>query len=227
MAEAADAIAGDGVPPVRHVEPVAGASAHGERGAPDLAIAVAPPPLPKRTVVVDPAVSATKLQRELDDWAAAESMYRQRGILVRQVDAVIVEATFIRRGQLFPAPYVAACIEFDYTNYDLEPPSLTFIDPFTGGPGAPYLPIVHVDQETKSAQALVPGPHPATGLPFLCIQGTWEYHSHMEHTNEPWLGELRRNRAGSLAVLASRVASALDDIGFAITFVPAIVGGKP
>jgi hypothetical protein len=219
----AEAVAADTAPLLGQVDLIDGAPIDVDGGGDALASAVGA--TPKRPVLVEPVVSATKLRRELDDWAAAEPMYRHRGIVLRHVDELVVEATFLRRGQVFPAPYVAVCIEFDYTNYDLEPPSLTIIDPFTGAPGLPYLPVLHVDREAQAVQPLVPGPHPDTGLPFLCIPGTWEFHSHMEHTNEPWLGELRRNRAGSLAVLTSRIAGAFHDVGFVIRFEAAVVPG--
>lgn len=176
--------------------------------------------------MVDPVVSTTKLQRELEDWALTETHYRQRGILLRQLGPLTVEVMFVQLGQVFPAPYLAACVQLDYTNYDLEPPSLMFSNPFTGGPGEPYLPILHLDPQTRAAQPLVPpGVHPETGLPFLCIPGTREFHAHMEHTNEPWLGEPRRNRAGSVAVLASRISNALNHVRFGFGFAPMIVEG--
>ena len=230
MADAANAHAGDDRPPPRRFEAAARSESDVDLPAHGLRVAPAPaePPAPTRTVIVDPAVSTAKLQRELDDWAATEATYRRRGILLRHVGGPIVEVSFLRRAQVFPAPFVAACIRLDYTNYDLEPPSLMFANPFTGGPGTPYLPILHVDPATKSVQPLVPdGVHPATGLPFLCIPGTWEFHSHMEHTNEPWLSEPRRNRGGSIAVLTTRIANALDHVQFGFTYIPMIQGTNP
>jgi len=31
-----------------------------------------------------------------------------------------------------------------------------------------------------------PGPHPTTGLPFVCMRGSREYHNHPGHQNDRW-----------------------------------------
>ena len=31
-----------------------------------------------------------------------------------------------------------------------------------------------------------PGAHPVTGLPFVCMRGTLEYHTHESHISESW-----------------------------------------
>jgi hypothetical protein len=33
-----------------------------------------------------------------------------------------------------------------------------------------------------------PGPHPTTQLPFVCMPGSKEFHTHPGHTNETWEG---------------------------------------
>ncbi len=38
------------------------------------------------------------------------------------------------------------------------------------------------------------GPHPATGLPFVCMRGSREYHNHPSHLNDTW--EQYRNQDG-------------------------------
>jgi hypothetical protein len=29
-------------------------------------------------------------------------------------------------------------------------------------------------------------PHPTSGLPFICMRGSLEYHTHSSHLNDPW-----------------------------------------
>lgn len=66
----------------------------------------------------------------------------------------------------------------DCSNYDTDPPSFTFVTnwdateelPFEAWPKGPGM----VDR------------HYQTGKPFLCRAGTREFHSHIQHLDEPW-----------------------------------------
>jgi len=138
----------------------------------------------------------------------------------------MVEVAFVASVS-FPAgsvvPVVTACIRLDYTNYDLEPPSLRFIDVWTGEPAAPP---VQPSQLSSAGelQNLMPGPHPNTGLPFLCLPGLLEYHTHPQHSGDLWLVGHRAQGAGRLAVVCERVWQAMGrHLGLAVQ-VQAIVG---
>ena len=79
---------------------------------------------------VDPAVSCAKFDREITDFRAIEADYRTRGWFLVKAHwpvAVVVLASKKTR-----PPAIVAAVQFDYTNYDAAPPSVRFIDPFSG-----------------------------------------------------------------------------------------------
>lgn len=166
----------------------------------------------RRETVVPPEVSRRKLQRELDTWHSNASMHwnRERAVIIG-LDDLLVDVAFavpldgISLGM--PEPSASAVIPFairlDYTNYDLEPPSLTFVHPFTKKPASPIVPFREVVNGTERS-VLLPE-HPITRLPFICQPGTAEYHVHAEHRNESWLAEHRDRSVGRLANVVERV----------------------
>jgi hypothetical protein len=83
------------------------------------------------------------------------------------------------------ADVVAATVRIDFANYDLWPPSVTFIDLAEGSPWMPPMRAI-VETPDGPRDLLVDG-HPQTGLPFLCVPGTREYHSHPQHSGDDWL----------------------------------------
>jgi hypothetical protein len=101
-------------------------------------------------------------------------------------------------------PLISACVRIDFANYDLWPPSVTFIDYVTGLPA--YPPIGHAFLRGASGQAqdVLIDPHPITGRPFLCVAGTREYHTHPQHDGHLWLAR-RNSGEGTLARLCDLI----------------------
>jgi hypothetical protein len=93
-------------------------------------------------------------------------------------------------------------IRLTYENYDVWPPSLTFIDFFTRQPAMPHVNALTFDGQ--SARNLLIASHPATGLPFLCLPGIREYHVHPQHTGDDWLTH-RAGGEGSISNVCERV----------------------
>lgn len=151
---------------------------------------------------IDAEVSRVKFARELAHYRSMESVYRKRGWLLLDAEFpkifVVFAATKPR-----PPPIVAAIV-LDFTNYDLRPPSVTFVDPFTGDPiSAKSL------QVQMLRRAAIPGATPETVLalaqqgkvqvtnmiqfnspedaPFICLPGVREYHDNPAHTGDSWL----------------------------------------
>jgi hypothetical protein len=155
-------------------------------------------------MLVDPEISAAKLEGELEAFAAQRETYDQRGWQLLAHDGLTVELAFAARvplGQV-PVPVISACVRLDFTNYDLWPPSVEFIDYFTREPAAPVVAALH--WEGAEAQNVLIVLHPQTGRPFLCLPGVREYHSHHEHTGDDWL--LHRGRGtGTLAALCEEI----------------------
>ncbi len=124
--------------------------------------------------------------------------------------------------QLKP-PAIVTGVAFDYTNYDMRPPSVRLVDPFTGNPyKAKELP-THLKRSVESAGPPIPGLQLPLGAearfvaqqplmqwygpddtPFLCIAGVREYHDHPGHSGDAW--ELhRRSGAGRFVRLLETI----------------------
>ncbi|TNC65784.1 putative metal-binding protein [Rubellimicrobium roseum] len=154
--------------------------------------------------VVDPAVSRTKFERELEQFRRLEAMHRQRGWWVMSAEFPVVQIAFATP-HCRPVS-IAVCARIDFTNYDLWAPSVMFVDPFTGQPltleqvGVPFgraLP-------DGTVQQMIQG-HP--GRPaFLCLPGVREYHEHPAHSGDSWL--LHRGKGeGGLYFLVDKIST--------------------
>lgn len=161
-----------------------------------------------RPQLVNPAVSRAKLGRELSAWRKHEADYRRRGWILLSADDLVVEVAFLT---LIPmgtshVPVVVPTIRLEYDNYDLWPPSLTFIDVFTGHPTDSPLPNAWVDgPDGQPRNVLIKN---SVGKQFICFPGTREFHKHPDHDGDVW--ELyRADGYGSLAVVCDRVHSTL------------------
>lgn len=153
--------------------------------------------------VVDPHVSRAKFERELAQFRRLEAMHRKRGWWVMSAEFPAVQIAFAT-----PAcrpVVIAVCARIDFTNYDLWPPSIVFVDPFDGRPlpleqiNAPFLRMT-----PDGPQRMLQG-HP--GKPaFLCLPGVREYHDHPAHSGDSWL--LHRGQGeGGLQFLADKIST--------------------
>lgn len=155
--------------------------------------------------LVPAGVTDAKLAAELGDWQTNAAIYERRGWLLLDTGDRHVDVAFIANVPLVgiaTAPIITACVRIDYTNYDLWPPSVTFIDPITR---TPRLPAVRAPSAAgpDARDALVEN-HPRTRLPFLCLPGIREYHDHPQHSGDDWLLH-RPTGAGRLAVICERI----------------------
>ena len=81
---------------------------------------------------IDPAISRAKFEREIAQYRELEATYRSRGWFLIKAEFPKVHVVFAGP-KLKPAAIVVA-VELDFSDYELKPPSVTFIDPFSGGP---------------------------------------------------------------------------------------------
>lgn len=155
-------------------------------------------------IVVDPEVTRRKFERELELWREQEGVYRRRGWLMLGQHELSVDVGFLGRlpvgGQ--PIPAMSACVRIDFTNYDLEPPSVEFIDPLTGDYTSP--PVQALVGTAEDPHDLVVHSHPETNRPFFCVPGIREYHNHPQHSGDPWLLH-RQSGEGRLATICDRI----------------------
>jgi hypothetical protein len=175
--------------------------------------------------LVDPAISRRKLQRELDAWRSSEKEHRRKGWLLVHHDDLVVEVAFAKPLQLgnMMLPLLIPTVRFDYTNYDLWPPSLTFVDFFTGEPSPAPLPNAWLPTPNGAQNILLNHPN---GKPFLCIRGTREFHEHPQHTGEPW-ALYRAQGAGALAVLCDLIATTITNTVSGLGMAPVLVQQPP
>lgn len=158
-------------------------------------------------LLVDPAVSAAKFDEQIRIFRTNAALYRQRGCWL--LDAKFPHALFVFCSPKTRPGAVVTGVQFNFENFDLWAPSVIFVNPFTCEP-------FKVGQLPTTMRRAVPGPmgmalseliaqYPGTdALPFLCLAGVREYHSHPAHTGDSWL--LHRDQPeGQLAYLLDTV----------------------
>lgn len=194
----------------------------------------------------DPAVVRRKVEREIAGYFERQDHYRSRGIWVLQYGFPKLMVAFVAPA-FKPHPIAAFGVLVDMSNYDVEPPSLQFVDPFTRQPLAfKDVPtrLVRVRLENVQAQ-LPPGVELPIGVPqgfiqqvqhhdallqgsdqeppFMCLQGVREYHENPAHTGDPWW-LYRSKGAGSLLRLLDVISrfgtEAMREQQFQLQFVP-------
>lgn len=158
---------------------------------------------------VDSDVSKAKFQAEIDAFRAMLAEHLARGWWLLQAEFPQVLVAFAAP-QLTPSAVVLG-VKLDFSNYDLEPPSVVLVNPFTRLPyrardlptnlprrqpvelpfGAAPFPVQMI-QAVPLMQALEPDE-----VPFLCVPGVREYHQHPAHTGDSWLNH-RGTGEGSL-----------------------------
>ena len=159
------------------------------------------------TTLVDPKVSRRKFRTELELWKA-HSEHQSRGWLLLTEDETTpsVELAFLSRVAMSvgsgPLPIVVCAVRLNYDNYDLWPPSLTFIDVFTRTPSRPPV-RAFVSTPEGPRDVLIDG-HPSTKQPFLCLPGIREYHWHPQHSGDDWFLH-RPMHEGSLSNICERI----------------------
>ena len=184
---------------------------------------------------VDPAVSRAKFDREIAAFLSIEADYRARGWFLVKADWPV--AIVVLASNKTSPPAIVTTVQFDYTNYDAEPPSVRLIDPFSGRfllskelptrlprmipgpeiniPGGPKA-------QLNTEQALMQG-HSPEDLPFLCVSGVKEYHDHPGHSGDPW--ETHRSASEGRLVRLLEVISkyGLEPVtGFNVNLVPQV-----
>ena len=187
----------------------------------------------------DPAVSRAKFDREVNEFRQLGTTYRARGWFL--TDAEFPNALVVLCTQKMTPASIVMGVEFDYTNYDVEPPSVVMVNPFTR---VPYklseLPsplnratITHdvelpgLPAGSKVALQAPPQPymqaHAPNDIPFLCIAGVREYHDHPAHNGDLW--ELHRpTGAGRMVRLLEIIHRyGVEPIsGFGVSLVPQV-----
>ncbi|MBL7771542.1 MAG: hypothetical protein JNM95_01625 [Chitinophagaceae bacterium] len=153
---------------------------------------------------VEPAVSKEKFDRELNLFLSNKGEYIKRGIIL--VDAIFPSIDFIFLAQKLTPMAVVFAVRVNFNNYDVEPPSVTFIDPLSKLPIPAMKCLTHFQKRIGldpngqiQTQALLQFETPFS-KPFLCFAGIREYHNHPFHTGDSWL-LYRKRGEGTLSFI--------------------------
>ena len=184
---------------------------------------------------VDPAVSRAKFDREVAEYLALDADYRDRGWFL--VKAEWPHAIVLLASKKTIPPVIVTAVQFDYTNYDAEPPSVLLVDPFSGRPLLSRELPTQLPRMILGPEAVLPDgtkmrlgnpqnlmqAYSPDDVPFLCLPGVKEYHDHPGHTGDPW--ELHRPAgAGRLVRLLDVIAKyGVEPVtGFNVNLVPQV-----
>lgn len=184
---------------------------------------------------VDPAVSRRKFDREVSEFRSQAAEYGRRGWFLADAEfpsALVVLAT----ARTQPIISILCGVQFDYSNYDADPPSVRLVHPLTREPYKwsqlpTRLPRMTAPPDPNAlAQALAQGVSQVQvqtqtlmqalnddDIPFLCLPGVKEYHDHPAHSGDQWALH-RPSGAGRLVRLVQIISQyGLDTIqGFQV-----------
>lgn len=176
----------------------------------------------------DPVVSRKKFNREINEFRSLSDEYCQRGWFMsyaKYPHALVILAT----AKTNPITILSG-VFFDYTNYDVVPPSVKLVNPITAKPYKfselpTHLPRLIPASEQTNEPKLQPFmvAHDQNDIPFLCLAGVREYHEHPAHSGDSW--ELHRpSGAGRLIRLIEIISKyGLETInGLSVQMTPII-----
>lgn len=159
--------------------------------------------------VIDPHVSEIKYKRELSIFLKRKNYQNQRGIILLESKFPYLDLMFLAP-QLIPNPVVFT-VRINFTNYDLEPLSISFINPLNGELVKANQMLTHFQRklvnerkEQTGIQPLIQSETP-DGIPFFCIPGVREYHNHPAHTGDSWFLHRQIGGEGSLNYLIDKL----------------------
>lgn len=155
-------------------------------------------------MVVDPAVSRRKFDRDVAEVLERRDYFMQRGAWIVSTDFPEV---FVVLGTPKTKPhFVPYAVLFDFTDYDVQPLSVRLVNPFT----KQRLKSTEIAYPFYRANPPPPGFPPGTqagaqpmlqvfsdDAPFLCLPGIRDYHASSAHTGDSWWLH-RRTGAGKL-----------------------------
>lgn len=182
---------------------------------------------------VDLGVSRRKFVREVAQLRAIESTLIARGWWIMDATFPIVKVAFTAVNMR--PRFIPFAVKVDFTDYDVLPLDVTFVDPFEDRellpqemlsmlrrrlPPDPSIPTEIASQLPPQEVTLYQFYGERPDLPgFLCLPGTRAYHAHPAHSGDPW--ELyRHTKEGCLFNLLDiicRYGSApLNQLGFQV-----------
>lgn len=179
---------------------------------------------------VDPEVAKVKFEIQWNLFENREQEYRDQGIVCIKKAFPFLEFAFLspslklsindrKRPQeniVFQAatPWVPMALRFDYTNFDILPPSIRLIDPISRKEVFTSILKMEIYPNQQNLSKL-PAPRfkvkpqpillpDLDGRLFICLPGIREYHQHLQHDGDSWF-LYRNNDNGKLTNLLDKI----------------------
>lgn len=154
---------------------------------------------------VDLKVTKSKFDLEFNKFSQSKEIQRKRGIILLEAEFPNIFIAFSIT-TLKPAP-IAFAVKINFDNYDFEPPSVVFVNPFTLEPIA-LLKDIGIVFPRKIDNSLLPQAllqQNERKLPFICFPGVREYHNHPAHTGDSWFLHRSIGGEGSLGFIIDKL----------------------
>jgi hypothetical protein len=134
--------------------------------------------------VIDLDVARRKFDREARSLEESRAALRERGIFIEEMEFPHIHALFSLPFALGRMVVFGARLGFE--EYNLLPPSVLFVDPLSRRPLLRNELAVPGSIAGDLVSSAIVAAHPDTGFPFVCLRGFREYHTHPQHTDDPW-----------------------------------------
>jgi hypothetical protein len=151
--------------------------------------------------ISDPVVTKRKFDTEVSKFNIVELKYRERGIICSKIS--FPNMFFIFAIPKLTPPVVAFSVRINFTNFDFEPPSVVFVNPFTEGlVRRDQVPMIFIQlNKNPPFQPLDLLQGHGNMVPFFCIPGVREYHDHPAHSGDSWFLYRTRGEGNLLFII--------------------------
>lgn len=151
--------------------------------------------------VADPEVTKVKFDTEVCKFKSVEEKYRVKGIICSKIS--FPDIYFIFALTKVTPHFIAYSVRINFTNYDFEPPSVVFINPFSEEPvRRDQVPITFIQvNKNNLLQPIDLLQGNGEMIPFYCIPGVREYHNHSAHSGDSWFLYRTRGEGNLLFIL--------------------------
>ena len=141
-------------------------------------------------ILIDQKVASRKFENEIDSFYKLANDYSEKGwkVLYDTFPFFGVELDYTFKGKNIKF----LVLEFDFTNYNIEPIKVKVMFPkdIARHEQEFYLTdlndrLLRIIYDKDKLNTLLTNHH-KTFEPFICLQGTYEYHSHKQHEGDFW-----------------------------------------
>lgn len=165
-------------------------------------------------MITDPSVSKRKFEREVAT-ARAHKPFHKQGVWIMRSEYPLVFAVLVTANKMPLLHGVLCGVHIDFTDFDVRPPSIKFVDPFDETPlsyeacwkFSRFTPNPIQSHETPQHEVTHMLQAFDTNKPFLCLPGVREYHETSAHTGDSWFLHRQKNMLVHLLTILQRYGS--------------------